>query len=91
MVTSYLPAGYQELRNSRSTSEVSLQQGVIASTHQAIYGMFTEGLGINMLQEDRCCAPDTELAAWKAVCHIPLVLLATGASETSRKQEQVTL
>lgn len=47
-----MPAGYQELRNLHGTREVALLQGVIASTHQAIYGMFTEGLGINVLQKD---------------------------------------
>lgn len=49
--TSYLSAGYQELRNLCGTSKVALQQGVIASTNQTIYGMFTERLGINMLQK----------------------------------------
>lgn len=51
MATSYLSAGYQELRNLCGTSKVALQQGVIASTNRTIYGMFTERLGINMLQK----------------------------------------
>lgn len=54
MAPSYLSAGYQELRNPRGTGEVALRQGVIASTNQTIYGMFTERLGINMLQEKGC-------------------------------------
>lgn len=49
--TSYLSAGYQELRNLCASSKVALQQGVIATTNRTIYGMFTERLGINMLQK----------------------------------------
>lgn len=100
MATSYLSAGYQELRNLCGTSKVALQQGVIVSTNRTIYGMFTEGLGINMLQKKRClvlrhwasCCKANH-PAWKAACHIhtPHTLLAAGASETSRKQEQVML
>lgn len=49
--TSYLSAGYQELRNLCGTSIVAMQRGVIASTNPTIYGMFTERLGINALQK----------------------------------------
>lgn len=63
MAPSYLSAGYQELRNLRGTGEVALRQGVIASTNQTIYGMFTEQLGINMLQEKGCLVLDAGLAA----------------------------
>lgn len=69
MATSYLSAGYQELRNPRGTSKVALQQGVIASTNRTIYGMFTELLGINMLEKKLCLVLDAGLAQ-KAVCCI---------------------
>lgn len=80
MATSYLSAGYQELRNLCGTSKVALQQGVIASTIQTIYGMFTEGSGINKLQKKRClvlrlwasCCKANH-PAWKAACHILLI------------------
>lgn len=92
MATSY----YQELRNLCGTSKFAMQQGVRASTNQTIYGMFTEWLGINMLQKKWCPVLDAGLpAASKPSCsesslsHIPHTLLAVGASETSRKQEQV--
>lgn len=93
MATSYLSAGYQELRNLCGTSKVALQQGVIASTNRTIYGMFTERLGINMLQEKWCPVLDAGLASCSesSLSHIPHTLLAVGASETSRKLEQVML